>query len=213
MLNCVVDHLIKRYPNLFKHTTIGVLNEITGEEIDLRRPLSEHPLAIVQRLAKEDFYIARERPDGRVYMVGGSVAFPGGFTISQKIGKTIDDIHAPVALYASKLQPSMEKWMKRLKPECPVERASFFITWNHGLFDTALGYRSDKAPDVSGVAYEDFVSGPDNSHRIYSLLRLFASSVKLYESFPRAMSSYSQTIQSSTRSRTWRMSLVSLQSS
>lgn len=153
-----MEHLTKRYPNLFRLTATGVLNRITNEEIDLMRPLSEHPLTIVQRLAKEDFYIAKERPDGRVYMVGGSVAFPGGFTISQKIGRTIDDIHAPVALYTTKLQPSMERWMKKLRPECPVERASFFITWNYGLFDTALGYRSDEAPDVSGVAHEDFVS-------------------------------------------------------
>lgn len=158
LLDFVVDHLTKRFPNLFKLTPEGVHNLITDEQIDLQRPLKEHPLAIVQRLSKEDFYLAREREDGHVYMVAASVVFPGGFVISDKIGKSMDEIHQPVPLYNPKLKPSMERWLKRLHPDAPVERASFFLTWDYGLFSSAVGYNVGENVPASSIPYEKFVS-------------------------------------------------------
>lgn len=157
MLDFVVDHLTKRYPNLFRLIPDGVHNLITDEKTDLNKPLKEHPLLIVQRLAKEDFYLAKERADGRVYMVAGSVVAPGGFMVSEKIGKTIDAIHQPVPLYNPKLRPSMEKWMRKLDPDSPVERASFFLTWDYGLFSSVVGYSIGESEPASAVPFEKFV--------------------------------------------------------
>jgi hypothetical protein len=40
--------------------------------------------------------MAREREDGRVYFVGGLVAMPGFYLMSEKIGMSIETAHKPV---------------------------------------------------------------------------------------------------------------------
>ena len=135
LLDTVVTHMTKRYPNLFKKIDgSGLHNLVTGEQMDLSRPLKEHPLRYVSRIAKEDFYIVKQRDDGRHYLVAAAVPFPGGyFTIKQKLGKYLDLIHEEVPYYNEKLKNSMERWFSRLKPSEPVERASWYASWDHEL--------------------------------------------------------------------------------
>ncbi|KAK9453101.1 hypothetical protein V1511DRAFT_505645 [Dipodascopsis uninucleata] len=134
LLFIVVDHLATRYPKLFKKTDIGIDNLVTGESMDLRQPLKEPPLRIVARLAKEDFYIVKKRDDGKHYLVAAVVPAPGGFfTVKSKIGNHLDVIHDEVPYYEEKLKVSMERWFARMKPSDPVERASWFVCWDHEL--------------------------------------------------------------------------------
>lgn len=139
LLHTVAHHLAKRYPKCFKLTATGIDNLLTGEHIGLQKPYAAHPLRLCSRLAKEDFYVVQQRDDGRHYLVAAAVPFPGGsFTIKDKLGDYLDVIHADVPYYDQKLKPSMERWFGRLKVEEPVERATFNITWDHGLYDTKL---------------------------------------------------------------------------
>lgn len=141
LMETVTQHLIQRYPLLFtvlidkKHRGIVVRNELTKEILDMSLPLKEHPLLYVTKMAKEDFYIVQKNPaDGLHYLVAAAVPFPGGsFGISDKIGKHLDVIHEEVPYYQEKLQRSMERWFDRLEPHAPVERASWYITWDHKL--------------------------------------------------------------------------------
>ncbi|KAK9479458.1 hypothetical protein V1514DRAFT_327964 [Lipomyces japonicus] len=135
LLQVVVNHLTKRYPNLFKRTEIGVDNLITGESMDLSKPYKEHPLHYIARLAKEDFYLVQRNPDdGKHYLVAAVVPAPGGFfSVKDKIGQHIDTIHTEVPYYEEKLKVSMERWFARMKPNDPVERASWFVCWDHEL--------------------------------------------------------------------------------
>jgi hypothetical protein len=48
------------------------------------------------RLAQDDFLMAREREDGRVYFVGGLVAMPGFYLMSEKLGMSLAEAHDPV---------------------------------------------------------------------------------------------------------------------
>ncbi|KAK7204791.1 hypothetical protein BZA70DRAFT_280011 [Myxozyma melibiosi] len=134
LLDTVVDHLCKRYPRLFTRTEIGIDNHVTGEKMDLRRPLKEPVLHYLARLAKEDFYIVKQRADGKHYLVAAVVPAPGGFFgVQNKIGQHLDVIHTEVPYYEEKLKVSMERWFARMKPNDPVERASWFICWDHEL--------------------------------------------------------------------------------
>lgn len=151
------DFLIKRYPRLFERRgRAGICNLITGETFADLRTTAEHPLLVLSRLAKEDFYIVRQRDDGQHYMVAGCVPFPGGFTISTKMGRCLNDIHKPVAQFESKLRPSMERYFGKMDANKPIERASFFITWDYGLYESVLGY-SNKESSADGVPYDKFV--------------------------------------------------------
>ena len=147
LMETVVNHLVKRYPLLFTVLQDGdyesgqngcgkiIRNEITKEVLDMTLPLKDHPLIYVSKLAKEDFYVVLKNPkDGLHYLVAAAVPFPGGtFSIDKKIGNHIDTIHAEVPYYKEKLKRSMERWLHRMKPNEPVERASWYITWDVNL--------------------------------------------------------------------------------
>lgn len=147
LMETVVNHLVKRYPLLFTVLQDGdyesgqngcgkiIRNEITKEVLDMTLPLKDHPLIYVSKLAKEDFYVVLKNPkDGLHYLVAAAVPFPGGtFSIDKKIGNHIDTIHAEVPYYKEMLKRSMERWLHRMKPNEPVERASWYITWDVNL--------------------------------------------------------------------------------
>lgn len=141
LMQIVANHMLKRYPLLFTLVEDKgddgkiVKNELTGETLDMTMPLKEHPLIYVTKMAKEDFYLVMKNPkDGLHYLVAAAVPFPGGsFGIDKKIGKHLDVIHEEVPYYEEKLKKSMERWFGRLTPSNPVERASWYMTWDHKL--------------------------------------------------------------------------------
>lgn len=141
LMEMVASHMLKRYPLLFtlledKGSKGRIIkNELTMEILDMTMPLKEHPLIYVTKMAKEDFYVVLKNPkDGLHYLVAAAVPFPGGsFGIYTKIGKHLDIIHEDVPYYHEKLKKSMERWFARLTPSGPVERASWYISWDHKL--------------------------------------------------------------------------------
>jgi hypothetical protein len=136
LMDTVKEHMMTRYPLLFTTNDNGehVKNELTGEILDFSEPLKDHPLVYVSKMAKEDFYIVLKGDDGIHRLMAAAVPFPGGsFGIRYKLGKTLDVIHTEVPYYKEKLKPSMEKWFARMKPADLVERASWYISWDHKL--------------------------------------------------------------------------------
>lgn len=156
LLETIVDHMLTRYPSLFKKTETGIRNLITDEHIDLSKPYKLHPLHYIGKLAKEDFYLVKKRDDGRHYLVAAAVPFPGGyFTVQDKIGQHLDTIHKNVPYYNEKLKVSMERWFARMKPTDPVERASWYITWDHELLCSNV-YTYTPGQDVPPIPFEKF---------------------------------------------------------
>ncbi|CAI5757470.1 unnamed protein product [Candida verbasci] len=139
LMETVTQHMLNRYPLLFTLLKDGkgkvVKNEVTNEILDMSLPLKQHPLIYVSKMAKEDFYVVLKNPkDGLHYLVAAAVPFPGGsFGIDSKIGKHLDIIHEDVPYYKEKLQKSMERWFNKMNVNEPVERASWYITWDSHL--------------------------------------------------------------------------------
>lgn len=79
LLEILADWLPKRYPTLFQSLGAdGIWNKVTGEKwTRLGSKQGVDALMVISRLVQDDFLMAREREDGRVYFVGGLVAFPG----------------------------------------------------------------------------------------------------------------------------------------
>lgn len=156
LMETVSQHMIERYPLLFtvlidkKSKGRVVKNELTREILDMTLPLKEHPLVYVLKMAKEDFYLVKQSPeDGLHRLVAAAVPFPGGsFDILTKIGKHIDAIHADVPYYKEKLRNSMQRWFLRLQPNGPVERASWYMSWDHKLKMSNVYQLPEIVPDL-----------------------------------------------------------------
>ena len=73
----LVDYLPKRSPTLFEPLgTNGMWNKVTNERFsDLTGVRSKEALRVISHLVQDDFLMGREREDGKVYFVGGLIAF------------------------------------------------------------------------------------------------------------------------------------------
>jgi hypothetical protein len=58
----------------------------------------------------------------------------GFYLLSKKINRTIKTVHAPVPQFNEKLLLSVERTLKRFKPNEPFERTSWEIVDDRNLF-------------------------------------------------------------------------------
>jgi len=95
-----------------------------GVAIDLNQP----PLLAAGRLVQEDLLIlTRDQNDASAphILTGAFLAFPASWTLSQKIGRPLGDIHIPVARYDAAMAARVEKVLRLLRPGEPVWRANY----------------------------------------------------------------------------------------
>ncbi len=94
---------------------------------------SLHPLEAASRLVPEDLVMMVER-DGRLVFGGGSVCFPNRWDLRSKLGRTMAEVHAPVAGLNDQLEVNIDQFLARLRPDRPFWR----LGW--GIIDVADGY-------------------------------------------------------------------------
>ncbi len=88
---------------------------------------SPSPLLSIARHLQEDLAILRgDSADGQ-RLVAGVVCFPSGWSIADKIGKSILDVHAPVPEYVSVMSRSTDGLLDRLKSGRPVWRMNWGV--------------------------------------------------------------------------------------
>ncbi len=129
----VVDHLATRSPD---------------RPHDLDPAL--HPLEAASRLVPDDLIVMVER-DGRRVFGGGCVCFPNRWDLPSKLGRTMAEVHDPVAQLNEQLGSGVDRFLDRLEPERPFWR----LGW--GIIDTADGYTPVSRPGVLGAEPEMFV--------------------------------------------------------
>jgi len=135
LLEVLAAWLPKRYPTLFESLPDGIFNKVTEERFDgISAKRGTDALLVVSRLVQDDFLMGRERADGHVYFVGGLVAFPGFYKLSEKIGLSMEETHRPVPYFNEKILMSVERTLKRFKPHQPFERTSWEIVDDYNLF-------------------------------------------------------------------------------
>ncbi|KAI0753138.1 hypothetical protein C8Q80DRAFT_1097643 [Daedaleopsis nitida] len=137
LLTELADYLPKRFPTLFRRDghDDSITNVVKNERHSgLNKVKGVEALRIVSRLVQDDFLMGREREDGEIYLVGGLVAFPGAYLLSETINKPLKVLHAPVPYFNEKLLKSVERTLKRFKPDQPFERSSWMIADDRNLF-------------------------------------------------------------------------------
>ncbi|WEW54779.1 hypothetical protein PRK78_000204 [Emydomyces testavorans] len=155
-LHEVSKFLCKRYPAMFETCTSGsgpkVINKEVGEEFCLSGCSgSISPLEIAARLAMDDLTIILKNKEGIHYMAATASCFQIGWSAQERIGETITRMHDPVPEWEkevgyavnncvkyraciigeSSVLTVQRRFMTRLTPETPMERASYFIQVSH----------------------------------------------------------------------------------
>ncbi|MHB1209951.1 MAG: heme-dependent oxidative N-demethylase family protein [Acidimicrobiales bacterium] len=90
----------------------------------------EHPIVAASRLVQEDLCILVRSDQWR--LAAASVCFPSRWSLVEKIGTTMDEIHVPVPGYDEELSHPTNALFDRLKPE----RSFWRLNWT--LLDSPL---------------------------------------------------------------------------
>src|SRR3954469_19635516 len=107
-LRLLADHLPRRFPRWYAWRDGVLTNHLTGEAWPLPSPDSAdhdaaparlHPLELAGRLVQEDWCVM-EDVAGAVTLTAGCVSFPSRWSLADKLGRPMADVHDPVPFYA-----------------------------------------------------------------------------------------------------------------
>lgn len=119
------DYLPSRFPTMFQLQDHGrqFENLVTGQKFSTAVP--DDPAAALRILAEtveEDMFLLVGEPEGH-RSVAFQCCFPSGFNPSEKVGKLLKEIHAPVPSY-DKIGPSMERFFGKIEVGNNVKRTN-----------------------------------------------------------------------------------------
>jgi dimethylamine monooxygenase subunit A len=102
-------------------------NSVTHRETGFQADLSSAKLLLeLTRVVAEDLCILK-KIDGSWTLIAGAVLFPSRWKLSEKIGKSLDEIHSPVPGYGTALQPYMTATFDKITTERPVWRKNWSL--------------------------------------------------------------------------------------
>ncbi|KAI9894542.1 MAG: hypothetical protein M1814_001896 [Vezdaea aestivalis] len=126
--------LCSRYPELFwlsEDKTIfhnGILNNTTNLK-------STHPLEVLLENVPEDFGVMLRNPDdGFYYLRAGVICSALGWSLGQKMGMQLHQIHEPIPDYKEKMQFSMDRYFSKMPTERPIQRGSWGLEVDSPLY-------------------------------------------------------------------------------
>jgi hypothetical protein len=107
LLEMVIQFLCARYPQYFSCDGKILSNGILGLQTNIE---SKHPLEILFDHVPEDFTIMiRDSQTGRYFLRAGVICYSIGWTLGDKLGLGLDEIHQPVPEYKEKMDFSMHR--------------------------------------------------------------------------------------------------------
>ena len=94
---------------------------------DLARPVNvdEHPVVAAARLVQEDLCVLLRSDLWRLQ--AACVCFPSRWTLTSKIGRSMDEIHQPIPGYQESLAGPTSGVFDRLRPEKPFWRLNWTV--------------------------------------------------------------------------------------
>lgn len=125
LLRSLAAHLARYHSTMFRLTGDRLTNAATAEMWNIAQP-PLHPLDVAGRLVTEDLCILQS--DGNRYvLLGASLCAPARWFLSEKIGRPLVAIHAPVPGYAAALERPVDNFFAALKPNRLVGRFNWGI--------------------------------------------------------------------------------------
>lgn len=107
---------------------------------------SEHPVVAAARLVQEDLCVMVRADQWR--LAAACVCFPSRWELASKSGRSLDEIHGPVPLYASRLAAPTLAFFDRLEPA----RSFWRLNWT--LLDDATLHQPSSSRRTCETALE-----------------------------------------------------------
>ncbi|KAJ4178353.1 hypothetical protein NW755_013278 [Fusarium falciforme] len=131
------EYLPTRFPTIFQLSSdkSACRNIVTGMSFPTT-PMANAEVALraLGETVEEDFFLLQQFPDGH-RSVAFMCCFPSGFDPSAKLGKTLQEIHAPVPSY-DRIGGSMERFFGKLEVGKGVKRTNWSVQTHAELFNS-----------------------------------------------------------------------------
>jgi hypothetical protein len=130
----LLDHLPNRFPEIYRPSPDGIgiagLPSLSAAEMQALPPLQAASL-----LVQEDLILMRQGVDGW-RLAAGSLCFPSSWTLTEKFGKPMHEIHGPVPDFGAgtRMNELISRMFDRLQPGNSVQRFNWSIQANPDLY-------------------------------------------------------------------------------
>lgn len=115
------DLVLSRLPPLGYRIEAESVTRPDGVTVALDRA---RPLPTLARLVQEDLCLLAPGPDGEPRLIAASLCFPAGWRLSQKLGRGMVRIHAPVTKYDDGTASRVARLFAALHSDRPLWRAN-----------------------------------------------------------------------------------------
>lgn len=132
VLNLLLNHLLDYFPQYYQQRGTIIENLCTGQRWNIAE-FEAAPLDLAGRLVQEDLLLLQPSSSGYI-LAAASLCFPLRWRLSEKIGRNLTQIHAPVPGYQEKLKSPVDNLFERLKFEHPSWRMNWSIVDTPELF-------------------------------------------------------------------------------
>ncbi|MCY1666144.1 heme-dependent oxidative N-demethylase family protein [Rhizobium sp. SL86] len=150
VLTLLADYLPERYPQLYarKAECLEAAGAAPVALLDDETP----PLIRAGLLVQDDLVIMRRGDDGW-RIAAAFVAFPSSWSLDEKFGRVMDEVHADVPDFqgGSRNADLINRMFDRLQPDRSVKRMNWSVNWNDALF-TPKPKSERKVPDLPAAA-------------------------------------------------------------
>lgn len=134
VLALLVDHLPGRYPGVY-HRRGHELEIVPAEQRVAIDEAGVPPLLIAASLVAEDLVLMRRGESGW-RLVAGSLCFPSSWSLREKFGLPMHEVHGPVPGFGAGTRNAMliERMFDHLRPEMPMIRWNWSVYGDDRLF-------------------------------------------------------------------------------
>ncbi|MEQ1771142.1 MAG: DUF3445 domain-containing protein, partial [Devosia sp.] len=148
VLALLVEHLPRHFPEIYRSD--GAAMRVAGQAVPLD---GDAPLKVASRLVQEDLVLMRRGEIGW-RLAAASLCFPSGWNLTEKFGRPIHEIHAPVPAFGPHTRNAelIARMFDNLKPETGMLR------WNWSIHPAGTLFR----PAIPGM----LVFGPQTFLRV-----------------------------------------------
>ncbi len=132
LLERLTDYVTTRHPQIYRRE--GDRIHMAGHDVDLADE-TMLPIHRAGLLVQDDLVIMKKGENGwRV--AAAFLAFPSSWKLSDKFGKVMDEVHAPVPGFqgGSRNAELINRMFDRLQPGNPVKRMNWSVNWRHALY-------------------------------------------------------------------------------
>jgi hypothetical protein len=144
----VAAALTKHHPDWFSRDGAALQNHLTGETWRIEAADSIDPLECAERLLQEDLCLIQEI-DGAPVFTAAALCFPSRWRLTDKIGKPLAAVHAPVPLYQQRLARSVDRFMHHVKPGHIACRLNWSLLDDPALFQPGGKWRTGGRCDIT----------------------------------------------------------------